>query len=179
MKEIVFPRQPWGRWKPCVGRPRGNITRGHAQHPKSVDDIFYYLFTRVYAAAQAVSHGIRAVHTVIHIDAGVIYKSRVALEINSRGVEHFLISSHGRNGGGRGEIGSRYPSINTRFFQLFSLLFRSNHSSRLVNHRFSRVMSRKKFQDFRIFPTKDRSCSRTRSCYFASTIFRGCTETSA
>lgn len=113
-----------------------------------MDDIFYYLFTRVYAAAQAVSHGIRAVHTVIHIDAGVIYKSRVALEINSRGVEHFLISSHGRNGGGRGEIGSRYPSINTRFFQLFSLLFRSNHSSRLVNHRFSRVTSRKKFQDF-------------------------------
>ena len=93
-----------GGWKPCVGRPRGNITRGHAQHPKSVDDIFYYLFTRVYAAAQAVSHGIRAVHTVIHIDAGVIYKSRVALEINSRGVEHFLISSHGRNGGAGGKL---------------------------------------------------------------------------
>lgn len=65
-------------------------------------------------------------HTVIHIDAWVIYKSRVALEINSRGVEQFLISSQGPEGG-RGEIGSRYPSINTAL-PFLSFLFRPNRS---------------------------------------------------
>lgn len=138
-----------------------------------MDDIFYY--SR--AAAQASPTGLR---TRVRIDAGVIYKSRVTLEINSSGVEHFLIPSRASTG----EIGA--PPINAALPNAFPPLSPSKswlelvtvHSSPFFFHlsnKFQRKISpfgkRRRFREFEL--KKRLFYPRKGGFFFFVTVWKG------